>query len=174
MGLKSPENAMRVFAISGYSGAGKTTLVERIISTLVEEGYTVVSAKSTMHDIHEEEGTDSWKHRRSGATATLILGPKSSSVTYENRRTLHSLACNIDADYLIVEGMKESEIPKIWCLGEFADIPSAFPKSVKAIVSKSGKQSLKESGLPVYLPDEIEKIISIVKREAVDLSELQA
>jgi molybdopterin-guanine dinucleotide biosynthesis protein B len=164
---------MRIFAVSGYSGSGKTTLVEQIVSALVREGYTIATVKNTIDDIYEEEGTDSWRHRRAGANVTLILGPNRSSITFEGRKTLQSLISNIDADYLIIEGMKESPIPKFWCVvDDTADLES-LPQSVKAIVSLSDLNAPAGGSPPILRPSEIEKIIEIVKREAIDLSDLQ-
>jgi molybdopterin-guanine dinucleotide biosynthesis protein B len=164
---------MRAFAVSGYSGTGKTTLVEQIVRELVEQGYKVVTVKSSMHNIHEEEGTDSWKHRQAGAKATVILGPHSSTVIHDDRRKLQDLMKNIDADYLIIEGMKESAIPKIWCAGEDIEKSESLPSSVKAIISRSAEKTKIKAAVPILLSTEIEKIIEIVKREAIELSELQ-
>jgi molybdopterin-guanine dinucleotide biosynthesis protein MobB len=41
---------MRVFAISGLSGTGKTTLLERLVRELVRKGYSVATLKSTQED----------------------------------------------------------------------------------------------------------------------------
>jgi molybdopterin-guanine dinucleotide biosynthesis protein B len=165
-------NIMQVFAVSGYSGTGKTALVEHIISALIQEGYKVATVKSTRDDIYEEEGTDSWRHRRAGANITIILGPSRSYITLEGKQTLQSLVSNIDADYLIIEGMKESPIPKIWCMAEITADLEILPQSVKAIVSLSDANAPENGEPPILRPSEIRKIIEIVKRESIDLSEL--
>ncbi|MHA2046829.1 MAG: molybdopterin-guanine dinucleotide biosynthesis protein B, partial [Candidatus Thorarchaeota archaeon] len=64
---------MRVFAISGFSGTGKTTIVEGLVRALVESGYTVATIKSSKHDPGPESGTDTWKHRQAGASVALFL-----------------------------------------------------------------------------------------------------
>jgi molybdopterin-guanine dinucleotide biosynthesis protein B len=164
---------MRVFAVSGYSGTGKTTLVEHIISALIKQGYTVATAKNTRHDLHEEKGTDSWRHRQAGARATVILGPKRSLVFHEGRKTLKKLVADIEADYLIVEGMKESGIPKIWCVSSSTEDLSTLQQSVKAIMAGPAKEEIDGRGIPVFGSSEIEAIVELVKREAIELSELQ-
>jgi molybdopterin-guanine dinucleotide biosynthesis protein MobB len=37
---------MRVFAVSGFSGTGKTALVETIVSSMTKAGHTVATIKS--------------------------------------------------------------------------------------------------------------------------------
>jgi molybdopterin-guanine dinucleotide biosynthesis protein B len=166
-------NIMRIFAVSGYSGTGKTTLVEQIISALIREGYKVATVKSTRDDIYEEEGTDSWRHRRAGAKVTIILGRSRSYIILEGKQTLRSLINNIDADYLIIEGMKESQIPKIWCVRDSSDELNTIPQLLKAIVIQSEVKPIEQKDIPVFRFSEIEKIVELIKRESIELSKLK-
>jgi molybdopterin-guanine dinucleotide biosynthesis protein B len=60
----------------GYSGAGKTTLMEKLIGELTRRGYRVGSIK---HDVHgfemDKPGKDSWRHKQAGACTTVISSP---------------------------------------------------------------------------------------------------
>ncbi len=168
------ENDMRVFAISGYSGTGKTSLVEQIIKALSSQGYVVVTAKSSMHDAKEEEGTDTWRHMQAGAKIATILGPSSIKIGHAHGKKLRDLFGGTNADYLIVEGMKESSIPKIWCVGD-KDVDSGkIPESTKAVVGWTRRKIAGDLGLPFLIPDDIEEILAIVQQEAVELSLLDA
>jgi molybdopterin-guanine dinucleotide biosynthesis protein B len=161
---------MRVFAVSGYSRTGKTSLVEQIIKTLCEQGYVVVTAKSSMHDAKEVECTDTWKHMQAGAKTTAILGPHSTIIRYEWRKSLLEIFANTQADFLIVEGMKESEIPKIWCIGDAAVDRGTIPKSTKAVISWASRDTELNKRIPFLKSNEIEKIVEIVKQEAMELT----
>ncbi len=146
--------------------------MEQIVKRLVKQGHVVVTAKSTMHEIYDTEGKDSWRHIRAGATATVILGPHSSAVTHNDRRSLHELLSGVTADFLIIEGLKESEVPKLWCVGNAESEVSVLPESVKAIVTWSSDAFQGNQDIPVVLSSEIAKIVELIKREAVDLESL--
>jgi len=163
---------MQVFAISGYSGTGKTALVEQIIKALCEQGYDVVTAKSSMHDVKEIEGTDTWRHVQAGAKAAAIIGSRGSVIRYNHGMRLRDLFANIEADFLIVEGMKESHIPKLWCVGDNEVNSGNIPESTKAIVGWASRETTTDLGLPFLTTDDMEDIVEIVKQEAVDLSNL--
>ena len=62
-----------VFGLAGYSGAGKTSLAEKIISALVARGHNVASIKHAHHHFDPDTpGKDSWRHRKAGASQMLI------------------------------------------------------------------------------------------------------
>jgi len=165
---------MRVFAISGYSGTGKTSLVVQIIKALSEQGYVVVTAKSSMHNAKEVEGTDTWKHVQAGAKTAAILGPHSTIIKHTHRKNLQELFGGTNADFLIVEGMKESRIPKVWCIGDIDIDRDTIPESAKAVISLTRSETTADIGMPFLKSDEIGKIVAIVKQEAVELSLLDA
>ena len=146
--------------------------MEQIVKRLIKQGHVVVTAKSTMHEIYDTEGKDSWKHLRAGAAATVILGPHSSAVTHNDRKSLRELLSGVTADFLIIEGLKESKIPKLWCVGNAESEVSILPESVKAVVTWSSSTFQSDQGIPVVLSSEIGKIIELIKREAVDLESL--
>ena len=58
MVVSQRENSMRVFAVSGFSDTGKTTLVEHIVRELASQGYSIITVKSSQHAPREGEGTD--------------------------------------------------------------------------------------------------------------------
>ncbi|MDH4213610.1 MAG: molybdopterin-guanine dinucleotide biosynthesis protein B [Candidatus Thorarchaeota archaeon] len=165
---------MRVFAISGYSGTGKTSLVEQVIKALSEEGYTVVTAKTSIHDVKEVEGTDTWKHIKAGAKTAAILGPHSAVIRHAVGKSLQDIFAGIDADFLIIEGMKESKIPKIWCIGNTDVDKGKIPESTKAVVGWVRREKGVELEVPFLKTDDIGKIVSIVKQEAIELSQDKA
>lgn len=118
-----------VLAVCGFSGSGKTTLLEAVIPHLVAQGLSVAVVK---HDAHgfvvDEEGKDSDRLFRAGATVVL-RGPgeqfarrnESSSLTLQ--ATLANLA--LDHDLLLVEGHKDTPLPKLWVSNMEATPPPA-------------------------------------------------
>ena len=164
---------MRVFAVSGYSGTGKTTLVEAIVKSLVKSGFTVATIKSSKHEAGPDQGTDTWKHLQAGASMTIFLGPNTESSKFKDRIGKDDLAKLSKYDFLIVEGLKSVQIPKFWCVGDAELNHDDIPVNTWAIVSWSDKAALPGLDLPVYMSDEIEKLVEIVKTRAMDFSEVK-
>jgi molybdopterin-guanine dinucleotide biosynthesis protein B len=155
---------MRVFSVSGFSGTGKTTLVDAIVRELVSRDYTVITVKSSLHEPKEGEGTDTSKHQRAGAIESFFRGPTNRD------KPLKELVGDSASDFLIVEGMKTSFIPKIWCIGN-SQIGDAIPTEVKAIVSWDTNRVEDKYGIPILESGDIEHIVSIIMSEAIDLEE---
>ena len=65
---------MRVVAIVGHKGSGKTTLIERLIGSALERGLSVSTVKHAHH--HDVEldtpGKDSYRHRKAGASEVIV------------------------------------------------------------------------------------------------------
>jgi hypothetical protein len=67
--------------------------------------------------------------------------------------------------------MKSVNIPKFWCVGDnkIVDVPTC----TEAVVCWSDKHIYPSFDLPVYLADDIRKLVEIVKSKAVDISEIE-
>ena len=62
-----------IFGLAGWSSAGKTTLLEKLIARCVADGLRVAVIKQTHHDFDiDQPGKDSWRHRQAGATEVLV------------------------------------------------------------------------------------------------------
>jgi molybdopterin-guanine dinucleotide biosynthesis protein B len=66
---------MNIFGITGHSGMGKTTLLEKLIPELRSRGLTVSLIKHSHKDIEvDRPGKDSYRLRESGCTEVMLLG----------------------------------------------------------------------------------------------------
>jgi len=157
---------MRVFSISGFSGTGKTTLVESIIRELDFQGYSVITVKSSQHDPREGEGTDTWKHKLAGALESFFRGPSNWG------KPLKEIIDDFVSDFIIVEGMKSSPIPKFWCIGS-SQLGDTIPIEVKAIISWDASRVEDKHGIPIVESEDIEQIVSIIRKEAIELDQLE-
>ena len=64
---------MKVIGFRGFSGAGKTTLVEQLVARLRQAGQRVSVVKHAHHTFDiDHEGKDSWRHRQAGAFEVVI------------------------------------------------------------------------------------------------------
>jgi molybdopterin-guanine dinucleotide biosynthesis protein len=63
----------RVIGFAGWSGAGKTTLITRLMPLLTARGLSVSTIKQAHHDFDiDKPGKDSYEHRRAGAHEVLV------------------------------------------------------------------------------------------------------
>ena len=66
--------AASIVCFVGRSNSGKTTLIERLIPVLIGAGYRVATVKHAGHGFElDTEGKDSWRHKRAGASAVVVL-----------------------------------------------------------------------------------------------------
>ena len=110
---------MRLIGLAGWSGAGKTTLMTRLIPVLAARGVGVSTLKHAHHafDI-DRPGKDSYEHRSAGARQVLVASARRWALMTELRDgpepplrdLLRQLA---PVDLVIVEGFKRDAHPKI-------------------------------------------------------------
>jgi molybdopterin-guanine dinucleotide biosynthesis protein B len=164
---------MRVFAVSGYSGTGKTTLVEKIVRSLVERGHTVATLKSSKHEAGPEKGTDTWRHQQAGASMTVFLGPSIEAVGLKERINSDDLAKLSNYDFLIIEGLKSVNVPKFWCVRSTDAEINVVPDNTQAIVSWSDLKSDTYRGIPIISAESIDRLVEIVRTKAIAISEIE-
>jgi len=110
-----------VLAVCGYSGAGKTTLLEAVIPVLVGRGLCVGVVK---HDAHgftlDRPGKDSARLFAAGAQVCL-RGPEETAWRLHPgpgtglERSVERLLAG--CDLVLVEGHKDTPLPKVWLDG---------------------------------------------------------
>jgi molybdopterin-guanine dinucleotide biosynthesis adapter protein len=105
---------MRVVAIVGHQGSGKTTLIERLIPALKARGLAVSTIKHTHHHHIELDvpGKDSHRHRVAGAAEVIVASDTgwariAASSEPAGLKTL--LGQLRPVDVVLVEGFKQLE-----------------------------------------------------------------
>ncbi|MCF8130392.1 MAG: molybdopterin-guanine dinucleotide biosynthesis protein B [Deltaproteobacteria bacterium] len=110
-------NQPPIVSVVGYSGAGKTTLMEKLIGELTRRGYRVGSIK---HDVHgfemDKPGKDSWRHKQAGASTTLISSPHQIGMVMDvdhdhSPDELKKFFNNVNI--ILTEGYKKQDRPKV-------------------------------------------------------------
>jgi len=107
---------LNIVSIVGKSGSGKTTLLEKLIKSLKEKKYIVGTVKHTHQGFHmDKKGKDSWRHRKAGSDATLVIAPGIVAlVKNEELELLEEIQLYMsDMDIVLVEGFKRKNLPKI-------------------------------------------------------------
>jgi len=105
---------MKIISVVGYKKTGKTTLVEELVRALKKKGSVGTIKHLQEHTINTPD-TDTWKHAKAGADVVVgITAHELVKFTHDND-LLHGLDELADAgmDFAIVEGFKDSNLPKI-------------------------------------------------------------
>ena len=111
---------MKVIGFSGYSGAGKTQLIEQLIPALKRRGQRVSVIKHAHHrfDI-DQPGKDSYRHREAGAFEVLVASDRRMALVREYEReaepNVHHLLAELydGVDWVLVEGFRHSDLLKV-------------------------------------------------------------
>lgn len=111
---------MKVAGFAGFSGCGKTTLIEQLIPLLRQQGQRVSVVKHAHHrfDI-DHPGKDSYRHREAGAFEVVIASDRRLALVREFEQpaqlSVHHLLAELyeGVDWVLVEGFKESDILKL-------------------------------------------------------------
>lgn len=112
---------MKLISIVGYKKSGKTSIVEKLVEALSRYGSV-----GTVKHIHEgtlnPPETDTHRHIQAGAQVSIAVTPgELVKIVPEAglQRALEEL-CDSGVDFAVVEGFKESRLPKI-CIGITAE-----------------------------------------------------
>ena len=110
---------MRLYGVTGWKNAGKTGLMERLISEISGRGISVSSVKHAHHTFDvDHPGKDSYRHRHAGATEVLVGSAHRWALMHELRGAdepgLEALLARLSpVDLVLVEGFKGDAHPKV-------------------------------------------------------------
>lgn len=108
---------MKIVSIVGKKNTGKTSLTVKVIEELKKRGHKVASIKHSHHTMEmDKENTDTWRHKNAGSDVVVGIG----STTFFNvkkemdlPRLLFLIKHMDDVDFVVIEGFKKYNYPKI-------------------------------------------------------------
>lgn len=114
----TPRRVPPVIGIVGRSGAGKTTLIEKLIPALKARGYRVGTIKHHAHPGFEIDrpGKDTWRHAQAGSDHVVIAAPDKLAAIrlLPHELDIHQIAAQMDdVDIILTDGYSRAPIPKI-------------------------------------------------------------
>jgi molybdopterin-guanine dinucleotide biosynthesis protein B len=110
---------MRVYGVVGWKNAGKTGLMERLVTEITGRDYSVSTVKHAHHRFDvDHAGKDSYRHRQAGATEVLLASRNRFALMHELRDEdeppLEDLLAKLaPVDLVLVEGYKQDRHPKV-------------------------------------------------------------
>jgi molybdopterin-guanine dinucleotide biosynthesis protein B len=102
----------RIAAVTGFSGAGKTTLIASLIRHYTTSGERVAAIKHTHHPVNEDEKGDTAAFRAAGAEPVILAGDgeavifRAGSVRAVRYGAPPELLAFIESGVIFVEGFK--------------------------------------------------------------------
>jgi len=126
---------MKVFAVIGLHHSGKTTACEQIMSHLKNRGHSVSSIK----DIHQENfsldrpGSNSNRHLKVNKESVFARSLNETCLIWDRQLSLNDMLDHLHTDWVCVEGMKESPLPKVLCANNLEELEKMMDDTVFAI-----------------------------------------
>ncbi len=104
-----------IVAFSGPSNSGKTTAIVKVASILHDKNFKVCIVKHDPKDkaIFDREGKDSFKFSQTGADVAVVSQNKTTLFKKSTSTIDEMIELFQDFDYLLVEGLKTLELPRI-------------------------------------------------------------
>jgi molybdopterin-guanine dinucleotide biosynthesis protein B len=152
------DRAMKVVGFAGYSGAGKTTLIEQLIPALRASGQRVSVVKHAHHGFDiDHPGKDSFRHREAGAFEVVVASSRRLAVIreyeVEQEPSVAMLVAELrrDVDWVLVEGFKHDAIARIEVRRAGDTRPPRYPADgrVQAIATDAPGELLPAPMCPV-------------------------
>ncbi|MGV3571277.1 MAG: molybdopterin-guanine dinucleotide biosynthesis protein B [Ramlibacter sp.] len=149
---------MKVVGFAGFSGAGKTHLVEQLIPALKLRGLRVSVVKHAHHSFDiDHPGKDTYRHREAGAFEVVVASDRRLALIREfeqtARLTVHQLIAELydGVDWVLVEGFKDSNLLKVEVWRADAGKPARYPDDdfITAIATDSPDRLPQETLRPV-------------------------
>jgi molybdopterin-guanine dinucleotide biosynthesis protein MobB len=160
---------MRLYGVVGWKNAGKTGLMERLVTEITSRGVSVSTVKHAHHSFDvDHPGKDSHRHRVAGATEVLLASRNRFALMHELRdedepslsELLQKLA---PVDLVLVEGYKRDSHPKVEAHRAVTGNPLIAPDdpTVRAVASDTPL----ELDRPVFDLDDTKAIADFILSE---------
>lgn len=156
-----------LLGFAAFSGTGKTTLIEAMLPKLVERGLRVAVIKHAHHDFDiDQQGKDSYRLRKAGATQMLISSRYRRALITETpttEATLPYLICQLDQtqlDLILVEGFKKLNFPKIELHRQVINKPWLYQNDNNIVAIASDIKT--DTHLPQISIDDIDQLTDFV------------
>ncbi len=160
---------LKIFGLAGYSGAGKTMLITRMLPEFARRKMRVSVIKQTHHDVmFDQPGKDSFLHTQAGAQEVILSTPHRWMLSHELGNQvapgLNDLARRLQAcDLVLVEGYRHADLPKLEVHRSETGQPWLYPQD-SCIVGVASDQPVAD--IPWFALDNIPAISDFIWEQA--------
>lgn len=107
-----------IFGFYGYSNSGKTSLIERVIKELTEQGRQISVIKQSGHSVSmDTPGKDTYRFTLAGAGLVVLASESETSIIINKQlpiREIIKINAKInEMDIILVESARDAEFKKI-------------------------------------------------------------
>ncbi|MBU6419291.1 MAG: molybdopterin-guanine dinucleotide biosynthesis protein B [Proteobacteria bacterium] len=149
---------MKILAVSGWSGAGKTTLIAALIPLLKARGLSVSTVKHAHHGVTlDKPGKDSFVHAEAGAREVILTTQDGFAVFSRQPAPLEALLARLTpVDLVLVEGFKAEALPRLSVYREALGKPAPWPdEHLLAVAADTPLPNCPVAVLPLDKPGDI-------------------
>ncbi len=153
---------MKILAVSGWSGAGKTTLIAALIPQLMARGISVSSVKHAHHGVTlDKPGKDSFVHAQAGAREVILTTQDGFALFSRQPAPLEALLARLaPVDLVLVEGFKAEPLPRLGVYRPGLGKPAPWPDD--NLLAVAADAPLPDCPVPVLPLDEAGEIADFV------------
>jgi len=159
---------MRIFGFAGWSGSGKTSLIELLVPRLRARGLTVSLVKHAHHAFDvDRPGKVSYRHRSAGCTEVLVSSAVRWALMHELRGapelTLEAALGRLSpCDLVLIEGYKRAAIPKLEIHRPALGKPLLSPGDPHIVGVATDAPGQLQTPLPLFVLNEVEDIATFI------------
>ncbi len=159
----------KVIGVAGFKNAGKTTLVEKLVTELTRRGRRVATVKHAHHSFDiDHEGRDSFRHRKAGACEVAVVSRHRWAIIHEmgqeNEPSLEDILAKLaPCDLVIVEGYKRDAHDKI----EVRNLELAHPELAgddPTIVAIAATGPIAGAPVPVFSREDVTALSDFIEQ----------
>jgi molybdopterin-guanine dinucleotide biosynthesis adapter protein len=170
-------NPARVIGIAGWSGAGKTTLIVKLIPMLRARGLRIATVKRAHHKFDvDQPGKDSYEHRKAGAFEVIVSSERRWVQMHEigegAEATLAELLQRLSpCDLVLIEGFKGAPHPKLEVY-RHANAKEPLHPTDDRIVAIASDTGFPDAKVPVVDLEDVAGIADLVWARAEPMPEV--
>lgn len=160
---------MKIYGVTGWKNAGKTGLMERLVTEITGRGISVSTVKHAHHTFDvDHPGKDSYRHRHAGANEVVLASRNRVAIMQELRDAPEPSLADLlgrmqPVTLVLVEGYKRDRHPKIEAFRAETGNPLIAPDdpTIRAIASDTPL----ETDRPVFDLDDTAAIADFILAE---------
>ena len=158
----------RAVAVVGFKGAGKTQVVEALVSELTRRGLKVGTLKhASRTHLPDTPGKDTYRHREAGSVASAILTSESTAIFLNHPVRVAEAVDKLGAlDIVIIEGFKSMDAVTRIIVPRSEEDVEALKNGLEIAISTPSDEGLSIGEVPLIPLSRVEELADLVESKA--------